>query len=229
MIPSCIWNDEYKKMNNSHRAVTQGNEETRFDVSCLADNAPYSAGNIRTSFNYGRITACSLTSRHTVDSIHNFTGKFTRIITEVIGSWRTAAKTGYSDRASKESKCTFCTLTMQHDRYGCPTHLHISMVSNRVNYWPLPVSVQSMLLLEACTTPLERNTEGKEDGGWWLEETIVCGLSLWQWAGSEKCKVCSNHPLTSRVCGFLLRKVRLIIINWSHCISKSFCPKITNV
>ena len=84
MILSCIWNDEYKKMNNSHYVVTQGNEETRCDVSCSADNAPYSAGNIRPSFNY--ITPCSVTLKHKVNPTLNFTGKFTRIIMEVIGS-----------------------------------------------------------------------------------------------------------------------------------------------
>lgn len=69
-------------------------------------------------------------------------------------------------------------------------------------------------------------TEIVEDGGWWWEETKVCGLRLWHQTGRERCAIwrdmCCNHLHNSRVCGFPLCNVWLIIRNCSFCSNQSF-------
>lgn len=65
-------------------------------------------------------------------------------------------------------------------RYGCPTLQHVSLVSNWVNYWPLPIRAC------CCLKPallLQRTTENKEDGG--REEPKFSGLMYQQWTGSK--------------------------------------------
>lgn len=157
-----------------------------------------------------------MTEQNIANPTQNFPGKFTRSIREVIGSWKTldSVSTKHWTEGASElggSKYTSCPLTVQCTLgtwhwYGCPTPLHISLVSNWVNYWLLPMSVQSMLLLEAYTTPCRELLKVKRMGGWWLEETKVCALLFWHWTGREQWPmqslVCCDHQHNSWVCGF---------------------------
>lgn len=99
---------------------------------------------------------------------------------------------------------------------------------------PLPVTVQSVLLLEVSTTPrreLQKIKMKTEEAGRWWKKTKVCTLLLWRWTRRVQramwSKVCSNHLHGSQVCGFPLWYMRLINKNCSHCTSTSFCPRIT--
>lgn len=120
------------------------------------------AGNIRTSFHYGMITAHCVTWQYRDDPTHNFPGKFTRSMREMLQLWKTVFQ------QNTEQQESFGTLQphLWHntDMGVTPPPLHIFLVSNQVNYWPLLMSEQCVLLLDACTTPCWERLKAKRKG-----------------------------------------------------------------